>query len=241
MPNDTPTTLYRLFDQAGDLLYVGISTRPLQRVREHSKGQTWWTEVASQTFEHHPTRSEAARAELAAIRTENPRHNIVGAKPPTEAEIHERRQWDRLCRLCPTCADLVTLAQLIGRADRSPTFCANAYWYGYDLWDRTDPENPTRIPQIGLRDLLNVTVGYAIKNQVQHLPVKDQRFLAGWGGAHSILYERAYNALPDCRHLDRDIEACHSHKGRLTFDDILDLPGVGGLDLPFVLALQELR
>ncbi len=38
--HDTPTTLYRLYDEGGDLLYVGISTRPLQRVREHSKGQS---------------------------------------------------------------------------------------------------------------------------------------------------------------------------------------------------------
>lgn len=78
MNHDTPTTLYRLYDEGGDLLYVGISTRPLQRVREHSKGQTWWTEVASQTFQHYPTRTEAAAAELAAIKSENPKHNIVG-------------------------------------------------------------------------------------------------------------------------------------------------------------------
>ncbi len=155
----TPTTLYRLYDEGGDLLYVGISTRPLQRVREHSKGQVWWTEVASQTFQHYPTRTEAAAAELHAIRTENPKHNVVGAKARTAGQIQEQRLWERLCKLRPQGADLVTLASIIGRTDHSPTFCANAYWYGYDLWDRADPEHPTRIPQIGLRDRLNVTVG----------------------------------------------------------------------------------
>lgn len=235
----TPTTLYRLYDEGGDLLYVGISTRPLQRVREHSKGQVWWTEVASQTFQHYPTRTEAAAAELHAIRTENPKHNVVGAKARTAGQIQEQRLWERLCKLRPQGADLVTLASIIGRTDHSPTFCANAYWYGYDLWDRADPEHPTRIPQIGLRDLLNVTVGYAIKHEVGHLSPRDQHFLAGFGGAHSILYDRAYNALPDCRHLEYKNGACHSHKGRLTTDEVLSLPGVAGLDLPWVAAVRE--
>lgn len=238
MTNDTPTTLYRLFDAAGDLLYVGISTRPMQRVREHSKGQTWWTEVASQTFEHFPTRPEAATAELAAIRTENPRYNVAGAKvSPMQAQ--RERSWKRLLTLKPSCADLVTLATIIGRSDRSPTFCANAYWYGYDMWNRSDPESPIRIPQVGLRDLLNVMVGCAVERRVAHLPPADQHFLAGWGGAHDLLYDRAYEALPDCRHLDYKNGACHSHRGRLDYYEILDLPGVGDLDLPWGRALRE--
>lgn len=88
MPDSSaPTSLYRLYGADGALLYVGISTRPFQRVREHSKGQTWWTEVASQTFEHFPTREEAAAAELDAIRTENPQHNIAGRERPWRVHV----------------------------------------------------------------------------------------------------------------------------------------------------------
>lgn len=98
MNQSTPTTLYRLYDAEGDLLYVGISTRPMQRVREHSKGQTWWLEVASQSFEHFPSRPDAAAAELAAIRAEKPRYNKVGVVVPHTRGFTGwlRRQRDRL-------------------------------------------------------------------------------------------------------------------------------------------------
>lgn len=76
--NDTPTTLYRLYDERGELLYVGISVRPFDRFKQHRGDKGWWHDVASTRLEHFPTRDEAARAELHAIQSEGPKHNVVG-------------------------------------------------------------------------------------------------------------------------------------------------------------------
>lgn len=71
------TTLYRFFDRHDRLLYVGIAGNPARRHHEHSKSKPWWGEVARSTMEHFPTREEAAVAEVAAIRSESPLHNVV--------------------------------------------------------------------------------------------------------------------------------------------------------------------
>lgn len=72
------TTLYRLYNAADALLYVGIASNPGRRFEQHRTDKLWWGDVASITLEHHPSREVALEAELAAIRTENPRHNIAG-------------------------------------------------------------------------------------------------------------------------------------------------------------------
>jgi predicted GIY-YIG superfamily endonuclease len=53
------TTLYRLFDQDGELLYVGISGRWVRRLASHAARQGWWDDVASVTRQPFPSRSEA--------------------------------------------------------------------------------------------------------------------------------------------------------------------------------------
>ena len=72
------TALYRMHDADGALLYVGISTHLGERWAQHEKTQPWWGDVASATVEHYPTRAEALEAELDAIRSERPVHNIAG-------------------------------------------------------------------------------------------------------------------------------------------------------------------
>lgn len=74
-----PTTLYRFFDADGQLLYVGISARGAARWSEHAGDKPWWPKVAQTTTEHFASRPEAAAAETEAIRTERPRHNVVGS------------------------------------------------------------------------------------------------------------------------------------------------------------------
>lgn len=71
-----PTTLYRLFDRAGVLLYVGITRRQNARTHQHWAQAPWWQQVWAQTFEHHPTPAAAADAERAAIADELPVYNI---------------------------------------------------------------------------------------------------------------------------------------------------------------------
>ena len=76
------TSVYRLFDADGLLLYVGITRQGHHRLHEHARDKAWWRDVASATFEHLPTRDAALRREAQAIHTEAPLYNI--ARPSIE-------------------------------------------------------------------------------------------------------------------------------------------------------------
>lgn len=71
------TTLYRAYDDAGRLLYVGIAGSPFARLGQHN-GAGWTRHAVSITLERHEDREAAAAAELAAIRTEDPVWNMSG-------------------------------------------------------------------------------------------------------------------------------------------------------------------
>lgn len=74
------TAVYRLYDNAGSLLYVGLGSDPKSRWRAHARDKTWWPDVATKEVEWHDTFSEAASAEHAAIHKENPAHNKASWK-----------------------------------------------------------------------------------------------------------------------------------------------------------------
>jgi prevent-host-death family protein len=84
-----PTALYRLFSAAGRLLYVGISSNPDERLKQHASTAPWWKEVASHAVERHPDRAAAAAAELEAIKTEGPQYNRAGSDVPIGREFAE--------------------------------------------------------------------------------------------------------------------------------------------------------
>lgn len=69
--------LYRFFDEAHCLLYVGITTAPANRFQQHAADKPWWPEVSTITMCRYKNRSELHRAERDAIRTESPKHNTV--------------------------------------------------------------------------------------------------------------------------------------------------------------------
>ncbi|WP_438489538.1 GntR family transcriptional regulator [Streptomyces sp. S186] len=73
--SDERTALYRLYDEASALLYVGIAQDPAARLRQHRLDQAWGSEIASNEVKWFDTRPLAAAAESFAIRTEQPRHN----------------------------------------------------------------------------------------------------------------------------------------------------------------------
>lgn len=74
-----PTTLYRILDAQGQLLYVGMSGRLyLDRFYEHEDDKPWWREARTIQLTHYSTRREALEAELFAIQTERPRYNFLG-------------------------------------------------------------------------------------------------------------------------------------------------------------------
>lgn len=105
LPTSSPerTALYRLFDTDDRLLYVGISSNPKERLKAHAADKPWWPEVASREIEWFPSREQAAAAEVAAIRTEQPIHN------------HQHRPAKLLSLLPP--ADEATLRPRLSRIE----------------------------------------------------------------------------------------------------------------------------
>lgn len=70
--------LYRFYSATGQLLYVGKTTDPPKRFRQHSRDKDWWDEVASITMaEKYDTEAELLAAERRAIQIERPKHNSV--------------------------------------------------------------------------------------------------------------------------------------------------------------------
>lgn len=72
-------TVYRLFDAAGALLYIGCTSKPLDvRLRAHSKDKDWWLlTVASTTKQSVSGWHEGHRVERDAITSEAPLFNVV--------------------------------------------------------------------------------------------------------------------------------------------------------------------
>jgi len=70
------TALYRLYDGAGVLLYVGITHDPESRWTAHAATKAWWPRVAHKEVEWHGDRLIAEAAEVAAIHAELPLHNV---------------------------------------------------------------------------------------------------------------------------------------------------------------------
>jgi prophage regulatory protein len=80
------TALYRFFDDADNLLYVGISDKPAARRESHTRTE-WWPAVHRSTVEWVAGRDEALRLEAHAIRDEKPLHNIQGVIRPDRVRV----------------------------------------------------------------------------------------------------------------------------------------------------------
>jgi hypothetical protein len=68
-------SLYRCYDQAGDLLYVGISVQPYTRVENHRRNRKWGDLIKRVTVVNVGTEVDAGVAEKRVIETELPRYN----------------------------------------------------------------------------------------------------------------------------------------------------------------------
>lgn len=73
--------VYRMYDERGHLLYVGVTGDLGQRLGEHSV-KRWFPLVETVRLEWFPHRAAAAIAEKRAIIAEHPRYNKAGMKPP---------------------------------------------------------------------------------------------------------------------------------------------------------------
>ena len=80
------SSVYRMFDQDGALLYVGATGFMPRRLQQHAGSRPWWHEVAQITVQHFDTMDEALRVEAAAIIAESPRYT----RPPADTS---RSMW----------------------------------------------------------------------------------------------------------------------------------------------------
>jgi predicted GIY-YIG superfamily endonuclease len=78
-PGNTNHNLYRFYDVAGKLLYVGITSNPRLRFAQHRKLKPWWNDIATREIVHYRSRAELAAAEIKAIKKERPLYNIAHA------------------------------------------------------------------------------------------------------------------------------------------------------------------
>lgn len=67
--------LYRAFTSQDRLLYVGITSNWAARLGEHAEGSDWMELCTRLTVEKFETREEVERAEIAAIKKEQPLYN----------------------------------------------------------------------------------------------------------------------------------------------------------------------
>jgi hypothetical protein len=79
--------LYRAFDQAGVLLYIGISVSALERLRAHRRQSGWFGDLATLTVQAFPDRASLEQAERVAIRDERPLWNVQYNKAPQRSPV----------------------------------------------------------------------------------------------------------------------------------------------------------
>jgi hypothetical protein len=76
LPNKSvPTEVYRLYDDRGDLVYVGLSLRMAERMSQHRMQSDWWESVTRIEIERFPDRCGAEKRERELIAMERPKHN----------------------------------------------------------------------------------------------------------------------------------------------------------------------
>lgn len=89
---DEETSLYRHWDDSGNLLYVGISIHPFIRLDQHRVSSHWFSSVVRVDIERFSCRDEAQKAERIAIASENPLHNIVYSPSATSPDERAKRR-----------------------------------------------------------------------------------------------------------------------------------------------------
>jgi predicted GIY-YIG superfamily endonuclease len=86
--------VYRMFNAAGDLLYIGCTTRPAHRFTDH-QGKPWFSTVATVTIEHFDDFDVAYCAEQTAIAAESPPYNGNAGSGAKSWATRRRRMAER--------------------------------------------------------------------------------------------------------------------------------------------------
>lgn len=78
--------LYRHFAVDNKLLYVGITNNIHGRISQHKLVSKWFLDITNITLQHFPSRSLLIKAEIEAIKTENPEYNVINKVTKIEEE-----------------------------------------------------------------------------------------------------------------------------------------------------------
>lgn len=79
--------VYYAWGDGDELLYVGSTIKPHQRIRAHISQTNWWPEVRRLTFDECATEAECRQAEAEAILRRPGTHNRGGVARPELAEV----------------------------------------------------------------------------------------------------------------------------------------------------------
>jgi predicted GIY-YIG superfamily endonuclease len=85
-------TLYRFYDSTGRLLYVGITSNPVARFRQHRQDKVWWSDVADIKMQHFGSRTDLEMAEKIAIRDERPLWNVMHARKVDSQSVDKAKK-----------------------------------------------------------------------------------------------------------------------------------------------------
>jgi len=138
MSGNGEQALYRFYDAAGDLLYIGITFDPGSRWAQHQHDKPWWHEVQQLTVEVHPDRQAVLDAERAAILAERPRYNIVHntGRASTVTTKKPQRETPVLDRLQPVqVGDFVALGLSSGSCPVGMVAAMDEVWISVRLMD----------------------------------------------------------------------------------------------------------
>jgi predicted GIY-YIG superfamily endonuclease len=93
-------SVYQVFDEAMDLLYVGIAKDVSERVRHHAKHQNWGREISQHAVTATElTKRDALGLESELIRQSQPKHNVIhnhrDEPPPTAEQLTSKERFQR--------------------------------------------------------------------------------------------------------------------------------------------------
>ena len=83
--------VYRHYDADDNLLYVGVSRNPQNRIDTHRKTAHWFNDSVRVEHEKYSDRESAIHAETAAIKSESPKWNVINNPLPPDVEVVKRR------------------------------------------------------------------------------------------------------------------------------------------------------
>jgi predicted GIY-YIG superfamily endonuclease len=117
-------TVYRCESAAGETLYVGMSIMPLMRMFQHLYGKDWARQIACIKLEHFDGKDEAHAAEVAAIQSCKPRHNIrhnSASREPMRNPTQLRQALLKVENVSAFCRDHKLPRRTIARALKGDT------------------------------------------------------------------------------------------------------------------------